>query len=187
MEIETVSSREVCLKLATRRPALVPAAIALLACATIRAAVAAEVPEHFQALSFLADSCWRGTFPDGKAVDEHCWEWALGGKILRDTHVVRGASGADYAGETLYAYDPQKKAVVFHYFTNAGFVTSGSFEVTAEGIVFPERVSEASGVREMKTVMTRGADSYRVRSLERIGGEWKEQWSMELRRVRSTR
>jgi hypothetical protein len=160
-----------------------PTKTALLILALAAPAVA-ETPGHLEPLGFLAGACWRGAFPDGKSQDEHCWEWAYGGRVLRDRHVVRGA-GPDYAGETLYAWDPEKKAVVFYYFTNQGHVSSGTFEVTPEGIVFPERVRSAEGVREMKSVLTRGQDAYRMRTLERVGGEWKEMWSTELRRVRS--
>jgi len=37
----------------------------------------------FQPLDFLAGSCWRGTFPDGKATDAHCFDWVYGGPSHR--------------------------------------------------------------------------------------------------------
>jgi hypothetical protein len=167
-------------------------AVLTLALAARAAAVPAtptpvERASPFEPLAFLAGSCWRGAFPNGKAHDEHCWDWLYDGTVLRDRHVVRG-EGPDYEGLTLYAFDPQKKAVVYHYYTNAGHVSSGTFEVTAEGIVFPERVRTSGGERELKSVLTRRPDgSYQMRALERSGEEWKELWSMTLRRVRSVR
>jgi hypothetical protein len=160
-----------------------PTKIAVLVLA-LAAPAAAAPPAHLEPLAFLAGSCWRGAFPDGKAEDEHCWEWLYDGKVLRDSHVVRSAK-PDYAGQTLYAYDEAKKAVVYHYVTNQGILSAGTFEVTAEGIVFPERVTTPEGVKELRSVLTRAQDAYKIRSLEKVGGEWKELWSMQLRRVRS--
>ncbi len=39
------------------------------------AAPAAEPAELLKPMSFLAGHCWKGTFPDGKTTDEHCFAW----------------------------------------------------------------------------------------------------------------
>jgi hypothetical protein len=59
---------------------------------------------HFQPQAFLAGSCWKGTFADGKRTDEHCFEWIYGGQFLRDRHTVTGRP-APYGGETIYYFD----------------------------------------------------------------------------------
>jgi hypothetical protein len=150
-------------------------------------AAGAQAPEagHFDPMAFLVGSCWKGTFPDGKATDEHCYEWIWGGKFIRDRHVVRGPK-PDYEGETVFAWDAQKKQIVFWYFTNQGFYTTGSIEPKDEGLVVAETVVAASTPSEMKTVLRpNGPDSYLVRSQGKDGASWKELWSMELKRVQA--
>jgi hypothetical protein len=55
----------------------------------------------FRPFEFLVGDCWVGSFPDGKATDEHCFEWVYDRKFIRDRHVVRNGE-APYFGEALY-------------------------------------------------------------------------------------
>ena len=71
-------------------------------------------PPDFRPLEFVVGSCWVGTFPDGKATDEHCFEWVYDRKFIRDRHVVRNGE-APYAGEALYGWDPKAKRLAFWY------------------------------------------------------------------------
>jgi hypothetical protein len=157
----------------------------VLATAAVRgvgAARAAEAAGNFEPMAFLVGSCWKGTFPDGKSTDEHCYEWVWGGKFVRDRHVVK-SSGPDYEGESVFAWDASKKKLVFWYFTNQGFYTTGTLEPRDEGLVVPETVV-GEKTSERKTVIRRnGPDSYTVRSEIQEAAGWKEQWTMELRRV----
>lgn len=136
-------------------------------------------------LAFLAGSCWRGTFPDGKATDEHCFDWILNGRYMRDTHVVRGA-GADYEGVTLIGWDPGRNATSYWYFTNEAHLSQGTVEAAHDGISFRETVALAGGDKlEMRGVLApRGADGYRVRTEQREGEAWKERFTIEFRRTR---
>lgn len=47
-------------------------------------AAAAEPAAHFAPQAFLAGHCWKGTFPDGKRTDLHCYEWVYDGAFLRE-------------------------------------------------------------------------------------------------------
>ncbi|HET7291417.1 MAG TPA: hypothetical protein VFM88_03235 [Vicinamibacteria bacterium] len=138
-------------------------------------------------LAFLAGSCWRGTFPDGKATDEHCYDWMLGGRYLRDAHVVRGAA-QDYEGVTLIGWDPGRKAVSYWYFTNQAHLSQGTVESLPDGLAFRETVALADGATlEIRGVLTpTGADGYRVRTEQRAGEAWKERFTIEFRRTRSS-
>ena len=138
-------------------------------------------PEHFRPMEFMVGSCWIGTFPDGKATDEHCFEWMYDRKFIRDRHVVRG--GPPYEGETIYALDAKEKRVTYWYFSSAGGLSTGQMLPEGESLVFPERHTSASGVIEIKSVWTRaGADAIRVESMRKDGSEWKMMWTMELKR-----
>ena len=136
----------------------------------------------FRPLEFLAGSCWVGTFPDGKATDEHCFDWVFDRKFLRDRHVVHGGL-QPYQGETIYGMDPVAKQLSFWYWNSDGDMMIGRVEYTPEGIVFPARYTTPKGDVEIKAVWTRaGSDAYRVVNSQRDGADWKPLWSMELRR-----
>jgi len=78
------------------------AAAAILLAGMAMAAPAEAPPAPYQPLAFLVGHCWKGTFPDGKATDEHCFSWIYGGKFVRDEHVVhRGEGHADGLGESI--------------------------------------------------------------------------------------
>jgi hypothetical protein len=135
----------------------------------------------FAPLEFLVGSCWKGTFPDGKVTDEHCFEWVFDRKFIRDRHVVRG--GAPYQGETLYRWDPVEKRIAYWYWGSEGLVVVGHVELAPEGIVFPSTYATAAGEVELKAVWTRlGPDSYRVVQSQPSNGVWKTLWTMDLTR-----
>ena len=158
-------------------------AIILLALSSQPVPAQSTTPEHYQPLAFLVGSCWTGTFPNGKATDEKCFEWVFDRKFIRERHIVRGQPDP-YAGETLFAWDPKAKRVVFTYWNSLGGVSTGSAEYGTEGIVFPERHVTDSGVREMKAVWKQlGPDRYSVWQGEKAGGQWKTLWTMEFRRL----
>ncbi len=132
-------------------------------------------------LEFLVGSCWLGTFPDGKKTDEHCFEWMLERKFIRDRHVVRG--GEPYQGESVLGWDSNAKRLGFWYWNSDGLLTTGTIRYTPEGIVFPERYTTPKGEVQMEALWTPvGNDAYRVLQRERTAAGWKTLWTMELRR-----
>jgi hypothetical protein len=137
----------------------------------------------FTPLEFLVGSCWMGTFPDGKATDEHCFEWVYDRMFIRDRHVVRG--GPPYQGESLYRWDAATKQIAYWYWASPGLVVTGTLEDTPDGMVFPSRYDTPKGEVQIKALWRRtGDDSYRVSQSQRAAGEseWKPLWTMELRR-----
>ena len=80
----------------------------------------------------------EGTGPDGKpVVDIAKWEFILGGRALQSTHRLENGS---YGGRTIFFYDEAAKKYVFHYFTTAGFHTTGEAYVTPTGFQTVEKV-----------------------------------------------
>ena len=65
----------------------------------------AEPATAYQPLAFLVGHCWKGTFPDGRSTDEHCFSWIYGGKFVRDEHVVHRTGQPDGFGESIYLWD----------------------------------------------------------------------------------
>jgi hypothetical protein len=73
---------------------------------------------------------------------------------------------------------------MYWYLNNQGQVTTGTMQMVPEGLLFPERYTNAKGEEvELKSVWTRdGADRYRVSVSQRAGSEWKSLWAMTLTR-----
>ncbi len=138
----------------------------------------------FRPLEFLVGSCWVGPFPDGKATDEHCFEWVFDRKFIRDRHVVRNGE-KPYAGETLYGWDQKAGHPTFWYWNSEGEVLTGSVEYRPDSIVFPTRLETEKGTVMLRAVWTHtGPDSYRVQQSQQAGDAWKPLWAMELKRKR---
>lgn len=131
-------------------------------------------------LAFLAGACWQGTFPDGKATDEHCFEWVYGGAFLRDRHVVRPGT---YQGETLYAVDKKSGEIRFTYWNSQGDVMTGTVLPQGDAIRFPQRADGPDGPVDIVSTWTRpSADSYHVEVTQTQAGTTKTLWTMTLRR-----
>ena len=140
----------------------------LIASATLLVATAVHAApmSDLKPMAFLAGHCWKGTFPDGKQTDEHCFAWMYGQRVLRDTHTVRTPGKPDYVGETTYYPNPATKNVQFLYIENLGGVSQGVVESEHDGLVFPATDYAAEGE----------AMTYRVR-WTRVGDDAYEAWS----------
>jgi hypothetical protein len=101
---------------------------------------------HLEPLRPLMNKTWRGVFkssrPDKPVVDIMRVERALNGKALRGLHSINDGS---YGGETIYRWDEEKKSVAYHYFTTAGFMTTGTISFEEGRFITHEVVSGNSG------------------------------------------
>src|SRR5215813_3113108 len=104
-----------------------------------------EPIEALQPMAFLAGHCWKGTFPDGKRTDEHCFAWLYGGKALRDVHTVRSPGQPDYVGETIYYWNSADKRVEYLYVENAGGISKGTMQPSGTELTFPPTQYIANG------------------------------------------
>jgi copper(I)-binding protein len=152
------------------------------------AAVQAEPPvvsARLQPLARVVGSCWRGTFPDGRQTDTHCFTAIYGGAFVRDVHVVENAPGP-YSGETLYRWDGEAGQIVYDYYASDGSHSDGSASAAPNGVAFPQQAHRGPGGA---TTMIRsswtfdGPDAYVVLA-ERLQGEtWHKLWEMRMVRV----
>ncbi len=160
------------------------AAALLAACATGLPAAAAESP--LEPLAFLAGNCWATAIEASKETDTHCYEWMHGGQQLRDRHVVRGPN-PDYSGETVYAYNGERKRVEYRYWNSLGGQSDGYVEVAADGTLrfLDDRYVGLDGVVYVfSSEMTRPQDGqYRIVSRFREGEDWKEMWTRQFERL----
>ena len=99
---------------------------------------------------------WRGEFkgstPEKPIVDVMRWERALNGKAIRILHSINDGA---YGGETLVTWDAERKSLIHHYFTTAGFMTKGTIKAIGKTLECHEYVDgKANGATEVKSVFT---------------------------------
>jgi hypothetical protein len=149
---------------------------------------AADVPKtenHLQALDFLVGSCWAGDFPGGRGVDTHCFSSVYGGKFVRDTHVLHG-KGPDYAGESIYGWDPAKQHIVFWYWSSDGDIEQGTANPSPEGLDFPEHHLTEPQDLTFRTHWRRiDADHYQAVNERKDGDAWKTEWKIDYHRTKA--
>ncbi len=150
------------------------AALALMLAAPLQSA---ELDPRLAPLAPLVGKTWRGELsPPGAAkpvVDVSRFELALGGRAVRSLHSI---NDGEYGGETLFAWDGEKKAIVYTYFTTGGFYTTGTVQPTTEAGVlqFHEFVKgTAAGPREVKSTSRILPDGrLHVKSQHLKDGQW---------------
>jgi hypothetical protein len=118
---------------------------------------------------------WRGEFrnstPANPMIDVSRWERALNGTAVRVLHSMNDGS---YGGETLLTWDKEKETLVFHYFTTAGFQTTGTMKVTEGRFTSHEVVKgDAKGVTEVKATGEVRPDGTMIAKSEYLrDGKW---------------
>ena len=138
-----------------------------------------------QPLAPLVGSCWRATFPNSTRTDTHCYTAMLGGRYVRDVHVVDGGS-APYSGESIYRWDPQARRIRYDYYASDGGYSGGFADPVATGINFPEEtyVGGDGQVMELRTLQTGSGEGYaRTTSARQADGSWREMWTMRFTRA----
>ncbi|MCG7536133.1 hypothetical protein [Pseudoalteromonas sp. OOF1S-7] len=79
------------------------------------------------------------------------WERALNGTAVRTLHSINAGM---YGGESLMFWDKSKNALVFYYFTTAGFYTQGTIEVLSptEFVAFEDVTGNQDGITQVKSI-----------------------------------
>ena len=158
--------------------------MALLA-AQASPAPAPALAAELRPLAFLVGSCWRATFPNGASTDTHCYTAMLGGRYIRDVHIVEGGPGP-YGGESIYRWDPQARRIRYDYYASDGGYSSGFADPTATGVNFPEEtyVGGDGATMVLRTVQTGSGEAYsRTTFARQADGSWREMWTMRFTRA----
>jgi hypothetical protein len=142
----------------------------------------AAEPAPLAAFDFLVDHCWAADLPKGRGRDTHCFERMYGSHYLRDRHVVVRPDGGRYAGETIYAFDPAKKAIRFWYWASDGDFGEGTAtagKALAFEMLMGAGTPQATGVTATWTPL--GATSYRSEQFYVKDGKSTQAWSIEYK------
>jgi hypothetical protein len=149
------------------------------------AAAAVEPSELLKPMAFLAGHCWKGTFADGRASDEHCFSWLYGGRALRDTHTVRWPGKPDGVGESTYYVDPAGNHLEFLYIENNGGFSRGTVESLPEALLFPDTqyISDGEALVYRARWTRQGDNAYEAWSEAQTEHGWSTLFRVVLRRV----
>ncbi len=160
-------------------------AVALSALAGVARAADTDPVDALQPLAFLAGHCWTGTFPGGKGSDEHCFAWAVGGRVLRDTHTVRAPGRPDATGESTYYVNGATHRVEFLYVESDGGFSRGTVESQPGALVFPDmRYTEGDETLTLRARWTpQGADAYEAAEAQTPQG-WQTMFRLVMKRTR---
>jgi hypothetical protein len=125
--------------------------------AAVLTASGGELPPldtHLEPLRPLLEKTWKGEFKDSKpdkpTIDISRWERALNGRAVRVLHSINDGI---YGGEMLMMWDQSKQQIGYHYFTTAGFTSTGTMEVQNGKFITHEVVhGDSQGVTEVRSV-----------------------------------
>ena len=142
----------------------------ILVCAIISGPVWADDAKSDEASGYepmavfekFAGRTWRGegTGPNGKPIiDVAHYEMILGGRAFQSTHRLENV---DYGGRTITFYDEGASEYIFHYFTTAGFHTTGVIELTETGFIALEKVQNHPVYDEVHSEVFMEGDTMRV-------------------------
>ena len=160
--------------------------LAALALSTLAsAAAAAEPADLLKPMAFLAGHCWKGAFADGKTSDEHCFSWMYGGRVLRDTHVVRSPGKPDGVGESTYYVDSAGNRLEFLYIENGGGFSRGTVESLPEALLFPDTqyISDGEALVYRARWTRKDEKSYEAWSEAQTPDGWATMFKLVLKRT----
>jgi hypothetical protein len=151
----------------------------------IAVAAGAEPLAAYQPLEYLAGYCWKGTFPDGKQTDEHCFSWMYGGRFLRDRHTVRADGHADSLGETIYFWNSGARQLEYLYVESGGGFSRGVVGIAPGVLVFPPTSYVENGQTQTYRSRWSHADdaAYDVVTEFQAGAAWKEGFKVHMVRT----
>lgn len=99
----------------------------------------------------------KGTYTDVVRYD-----LILGGRALQSTHRIKENG---YGGRTIFFWDEGAKKYVFHYFTSAGFHTSGEFALKNGAVETAETVNGHPTIAGVRSSTRFSPDKIEVNSV----------------------
>ncbi len=128
-------------------------ALCLLA-GSLSAKEAAVLNEHLSAFEPFIGRTWSGEFadstPENPKIDVMTIERALNGQAVRIRHSI---NHGDYGGESMLFYDKESDAIVYYYFTTAGFMTKGVTRIEdGKMISLEDVIGNENGITKVESI-----------------------------------
>ncbi|MGH9789178.1 MAG: SRPBCC family protein [Candidatus Acidiferrales bacterium] len=157
--------------------ALVPLPAAAQAAAPAKPAAEAENP--LAPLAHLVGGQWRGelTLRDGTVIRaRHRFEWGLNGAILKSkTYGAVGERAERLVYEGVFAWHPEKKALVFREFSAFGGVNEGTITPEGNALHYSWADYDKNGVTEyQETLRFPDRDHYTSEAHKKTIGGWEK-------------
>ena len=92
-------------------------------------------------------------------VDVSKGEMILDGRAFQGTHRIEGSA---YGGRTIIFYDEAAQGYIYHYFTTAGFHTTGTIDITDQGYTASEKVQGHPTIAQVASSLTIVGDTHLV-------------------------
>lgn len=153
------------------------AAAASFAGVFLSGAEAAEAPKpaSYAPMSYFAPldgKAYSAQWSDanGTYTDVATYELILEGRALQSTHRIKENG---YGGRTIFFYDEGAKRYVYHYFTNAGFHTTGFADLKDGVIETVETVNGHESVAAVKSKSRFTAEKLEINTIY-VGKDGKE-------------
>jgi hypothetical protein len=145
---------------------------------------AAPAQAQFGWFGGLAGSCWRGEARSDGRSDEQCYR-AQFGKFLRGTIKFYSAGKLTGEGDSVFAFDPQAKVVIYSQWSSNGGVGFGEATLEGDELIFQNRGPEGSDAPARSVWRRVDADSFRVSRERRSESGWNEESRVTYTRVRA--
>lgn len=97
------------------------------------------------------------------------WEYILGGKAVQSTHSINDGA---YGGRTIYFYSKADNRHFYHYFTNAGFHSTGTLKFDGDQVTAEETVLGFPGLTDVKATIRFTDAGWETASTYLQNGEW---------------
>ena len=148
----------------------------------------AAAPAHAQLSQFgwfaeLAGSCWRGEPRSDGRSDEHCYR-AQFGKFMRGTIKFYSAGKLTGEGDSVFAFDPQAKVVIYSQWSSNGGMGFGEATLENGELIFQNRGPDGSDAPARSVWRRVDADTFRVSRERRAESGWTEESRVTYTRVR---
>lgn len=151
--------------------------VAVAVSGSARVAAPDDLIDQLSPLKPFIGKTWKGELKGSSLekpmTDVSRWERALNGHAVRVLHSV---NNGEYGGETIITWEPNKKSLVYFYFTTAGFYTTGVMTSDGNKFINHETVTgNKQGITEVKSISEILPDGrLSVRAQYSQGGKWVE-------------
>ena len=136
-------------------------------------------------MQFLAGYCWHADLRDGRR-SEHCFDWQLNNRHLRDRHSVRGPAGSDVA-EIVFSTAKDLSRLHFSSTHAHGGYRSGLIDLDQGALIFPaEEYLDTNGI-SMRRERWYQAGTDTLLIVEEAAADGAEERWQKIRRTRYTR
>ena len=148
-----------------------------------------QAQDAFGWFGTLTDSCWAGTFPDGRTTHTQCYTRQFD-RFVRGTATLAeqrdGAAHTLFEGDSVFAFDEATRRIVYYIWGSDGTHRRLEAQYIGDELAFPVESRNEPGRVAYRSVWRRlGRDAFEVRRERPDGNAWKTELTVVYRRASS--